>query len=116
MTLVRGDKGAGPAAGQRCGSSDGRRRGSTPRPSTRKYRTNRKVVVVLATLTRKTEKTIATVSASSRKITVSVPEKLTIEESQQLRALLKEQEKVAKGQSVDAWGHFFSIPRDRYTL
>jgi len=55
----------------------------------------------MATLTRKSEKTIATVSASSRKISVSVPEKLTVEESKQLRALLKEQEKVAAGQSND---------------
>lgn len=58
----------------------------------------------MANITRKSEKTVATVTASSRKISVNVTDKLTVAESKELRALLKEQEKVASAQSASyAW-------------
>lgn len=66
----------------------------------------------MAELTRKSEKTIATVAASNRKVTVNVVEKLTIEESKQLRGLLKAQEKVAAAQTGSVFS--FDFPPLRF--
>lgn len=69
----------------------------------------------MAAIKRKSEKTVATVSASSRTISVNVTERLTVKESKELRALLKEQEKVAESQAgiFDAFS-LMDTTRQRY--
>jgi len=52
----------------------------------------------MASITRTKSETVASVFASHRKIRVSVEKELTIEESRELRSLLKAEERKAEGQ------------------
>lgn len=67
----------------------------------------------MATITRTKETAVATVSSAARKISVSVPERLTVEESKELRKLLKKEEEIAVKQSSSsfAWGFDVTNPR-----
>lgn len=58
----------------------------------------------MAEIIRTKQTTVATVAATSRKIRVSVTEPLTIEESRDLRKLLKAEEKRAETQISGLWG------------
>lgn len=68
----------------------------------------------MAEITRTNTKAVARVTAAKRKITVTGLEALTIDESKQLRALLKEQEKVAATQSAEAF--WIDFPSYSYRL
>lgn len=57
----------------------------------------------MAQIIRTKKTTVATVAATSRKIRVSVAEPLTIEESRDLRKLLKAEEKRAETQIEGIW-------------
>ena len=56
----------------------------------------------MASITRTKSETVASVFASHRKIRVSVEKELTIEESRELRSLLKAEERKAKGQDANS--------------
>lgn len=58
----------------------------------------------MAEIIRTKNTTVATVAATSRKIRVAVTEPLTIEESRDLRKLLKAEEKKAETQVAGIWG------------
>ena len=64
----------------------------------------------MAEVTRTSSETVARVSSSNRKITVLGLKALSIEESKELRALLKAEEKKAANQSEG--GYFSHFPRD----
>jgi len=58
----------------------------------------------MAKIIRTKEETVAEVSSASKKITVNVKQSLTVEESRELRKLLKAEEEKARKQSANVWG------------
>lgn len=71
----------------------------------------------MGTLTRKTSKDIATVKASNRKVHVTTTDSLTIEESRELRKLLKAAEKAAGEQKAGlSFGGFLAAEKYRYVV
>lgn len=62
----------------------------------------------MASITRTKSETVATVTATNRKIRVFAEKELTIEESRELRRLLKAEEKKAEGQSSSPYNFTIS--------
>lgn len=70
----------------------------------------------MASITRKKTETVATVSAALRNITITVHRSLTIDESKQLRKLLKAEETSAEKQSGHLASGGITISGDHYRL
>ena len=60
----------------------------------------------MAEITRTNTEAVARVTSANRKITVTGLKALTIEESKELRALLRAEEKKAAAQSANGWYTF----------
>ena len=68
----------------------------------------------MPSITRTKQETVVTVTATNRKIRLIASKELTIEESRELRGLLKAEERKAESQTETIWtsgGYYAPVPR-----